>query len=66
MCYNPVTGKKNFNIVSKYSVVSNYFQQYGTFKGENKVITGTADARSGIANKSCCRKIFNYLDQNNT
>jgi hypothetical protein len=41
---NPLTGKKTLNFVS----IANFsfrFAEYGTFLKENKVITGTTDAR---------------------
>lgn len=42
---NPFTGQNNFNIVSNSQLFPSSFQQYGTFLKENKVITGTADAK---------------------
>jgi len=42
---NPFTGKKTLNFVSNSELFPSSFQQYGTFIKENKVITGTADAK---------------------
>ena len=42
---NPLTGKKTLNFVSNSELFPTSFQQYGTFLKENKVITGTADAK---------------------
>ncbi len=42
---NPFTGKKSLNFVSNNEIFPAAFQQYGEFLKENKVITGTADAR---------------------
>lgn len=42
---NPFTGKNNLNFVSNSELFPSSFQQYGTFLKENKVITGTADAK---------------------
>ena len=42
---NPLTGKKTLNFVSNSELFPSAFQQYGTFLKENKVISGTADAR---------------------
>lgn len=42
---NPFTGKKTLNFVSNSELFPSSFQQYGTFLKENKVITGTTDAR---------------------
>lgn len=42
---NPFTGKKSLNFVSNDELFPSSFQQYGTFIKENKVISGTADAR---------------------
>ena len=62
---NPMTGKKNFNIVPNASLFPTSFQQYGTFLTENKVITGTADARKveavGLRIKAAAEKYFKYL-----
>ena len=42
---NPFTGKSSLNFVSNNELFPSAFQQYGQFLKENKVITGTADAR---------------------
>lgn len=42
---NPFTGKKNLNFVSNSEIFPAAFQEYGQFLKENKVITGTADAK---------------------
>ncbi|WP_278035599.1 M48 family metallopeptidase [Flavobacterium nitratireducens] len=42
---NPLTGKKTLNFVSNSELFPSSFQQYGTFLKENKVISGTADAK---------------------
>ena len=42
---NPFTGKNTLNFVSNEQLFPSAFQQYDTFLKENKVITGTADAR---------------------
>jgi len=42
---NPFTGKQSLNFVSNSELFPSSFQQYGTFLKENKVISGTADAR---------------------
>jgi hypothetical protein len=44
MCNNPLTGKKTLNFVSNSELFPS-FAEYGTFLKENKVITGTTDAR---------------------
>ncbi len=42
---NPFTGKNNLNFVSNEQLFPSAFAQYDQFLKENKVITGTADAR---------------------
>ncbi|WP_418262991.1 M48 family metallopeptidase [Flavobacterium faecale] len=42
---NPLTGKKTLNFVSNSELFPTAFQQYGEFLKENKVITGTTDAK---------------------
>lgn len=42
---NPVTGKKTMALVPNSEIFASSFSQYGTFLKENKVITGTADAK---------------------
>lgn len=64
---NPVTGKKNLNFVSNAELFPSSFQQYSTFIAENKVITGTADARLvetvGGKIKKAAEKYLTYLGQ---
>ena len=43
---NPFTGKKVLNFVPNSQLFPMAFQQYGTFLKENKVITGTSDAKT--------------------
>lgn len=42
---NPFTGKSTLALVSNSQILPSAFQQYNQFLSENKVITGTADAR---------------------
>lgn len=64
---NPVTGKKNLNFVSNSELFPSSFQQYGTFLKENKVITGTADAKRveavGMRIRAAAEKYLTYLGQ---
>jgi predicted Zn-dependent protease len=64
---NPVTGKKNLNFVSNSELFPSSFQQYSTFIAENKVITGTADAKRveavGGRIKTAAEKYLTYLGQ---
>jgi predicted Zn-dependent protease len=64
---NPLTGKKTLNFVSNSELFPTSFAEYGTFLKENKVITGTADARRvesvGIKIKLAAEKYLNYLGQ---
>lgn len=64
---NPITGKKTLNFVSNSELFPSAFQQYGTFLKENKVITGTADARKvesiGLKIKAAAEKYLTYLGQ---
>ena len=64
---NPITGKKNLNFVSNSELFSASFQQYGTFLKENKVISGTADAKRvetvGLRIKAAAEKYLIYLGQ---
>ena len=64
---NPLTGKKSLNFVSNSELFPSSFQQYGTFLKENKVITGTADARRvetvGMRIKAAAEKYLTYLGQ---
>lgn len=64
---NPLTGKKSLNFVSNSELFPSSFEQYGTFLKENKVITGTADAKKvetvGIRIKAAAEKYLTYLGQ---
>jgi predicted Zn-dependent protease len=64
---NPLTGKKSLNFVSNSELFPSSFQQYGTFLKENKVITGTADAKRvetvGMRIKAAAEKYLTYLGQ---
>lgn len=64
---NPVTGKKNLNFVSNSELFPSSFQQYGEFLKENKVISGTADAKRvetvGIEIKVAAEKYLASLGQ---
>ncbi|MGG7035669.1 MAG: M48 family metallopeptidase [Flavobacterium sp.] len=42
---NPFTGKKDLNFVSNDALFPTSFQQYGAFLKENKVVSGTAEAK---------------------
>ena len=42
---NPFTGQKTLALVSNSEILPSAFQQYNQFLSENKVITGTADAK---------------------
>ena len=42
---NPFTGKSTLALVPNNEILPSAFQQYSTFLSENKVITGTADAK---------------------
>ena len=64
---NPLTGKKTLNFVSNSELFPSSFAEYGTFLKENKVITGTADARRvesvGTKIKLAAEKYLNSLGQ---
>ncbi|WP_348812610.1 M48 family metallopeptidase [Flavobacterium maritimum] len=64
---NPLTGKKELNFVSNSELFPSSFQQYGTFLKENKVISGTADAKRvetvGMKIKLAAEKYLSYLGQ---
>lgn len=64
---NPLTGKSTLNFVSNAELFPSSFQQYGTFLKENKVITGTTDAKLvekvGVRIKLAAEKYLNYLGQ---
>jgi hypothetical protein len=42
---NPLTGKSTLALVDNSSIFPSAFQQYDAFLKENKVISGTADAK---------------------
>ncbi|HEU4791336.1 MAG TPA: M48 family metallopeptidase [Flavobacterium sp.] len=62
---NPITGKKELNFVSNSELFPSSFQQYGTFLKENKVITGTPEAKQvevvGLKIKTAAEKYAIYL-----
>lgn len=64
---NPITGKQTLNFVSNSELFPTSFQQYNTFLTENKVITGTADAKRvenvGMKIKAAAEKYLTYLGQ---
>jgi predicted Zn-dependent protease len=64
---NPITGKRTLNFVSNSELFPSSFQQYGTFLKENKVISGTADAKRvetvGMKIKVAAEKYLTSLGQ---
>lgn len=60
---NPFTGKNNLNFVSNEQLFPSAFQQYNQFLTENKVVTGTADAKRvenvGMKIKTAAEKYLN-------
>ena len=60
---NPFTGKKTLNFVSNSELFPTSFQQYGTFLKDNKVISGTKDAKRvetvGMKIKAAAEKYLN-------
>lgn len=64
---NPLTGKKTLNFVSNSELFPSSFQQYGTFLKENKVVSGTADAKKveavGIKIKVAAERYLASLGQ---
>lgn len=64
---NPITGKQSLNFVSNSELFPSSFQQYSQFLSENKVITGTADAKRvenvGLRIKTAAEKYLTYLGQ---
>ena len=64
---NPITGKQSLNFVSNSELFPTSFQQYNAFIAENKVITGTAEARQvdvvGGKIKAAAEKYLTYLGQ---
>jgi hypothetical protein len=67
MCNKPLTGKKTLNFVSNSELFPSICGIWN-FLNENKVITGTADARRVEAvnkNKIAAEKYLNSLGQKN-
>ncbi len=66
---NPFTGKNTLNFVSNSELFPSAFQQYGQFLKENRVVTGTADARMvetvGSKIKGAAEKYLTALNQGN-
>lgn len=64
---NPLTGKKTLNFVSNDELFPSSFQEYGTFLKDNKVITGTANAKKvetvGMKIKAAAEKYLASLGQ---
>lgn len=64
---NPLTGKKSLNFVSNSQLFPSSFQEYGNFLKENKVITGTTDAKRietvGVKIKIAAEKYLASLGQ---
>jgi len=64
---NPITGKKELNFVSNSELFPSSFQQYGSFLKENKIITGTPDAKRvetvGSKIRAAAEKYAIYLRQ---
>ena len=65
---NPFTGKNNLNFVSNEQLFPSAFQQYNQFLSENKVVTGTSDAKRvetvGIKIKNASQKYLSSLGYN--
>lgn len=64
---NPFTGKNTLALVSNSEILPSAFQQYSQFLSENKVISGTADAKRveavGIKIKNAAEKWLNANGQ---
>jgi predicted Zn-dependent protease len=64
---NPLTGKKTLNFVSNAELFPSAFQQYGTFLKENKVVSGTPEAKKvelvGTKIKNAAQKYLAALGQ---
>lgn len=62
---NPLTGKSTLALVDNSSIFPSAFQQYDAFLKENKVISGTADAKRvetvGIKIKQAAEKWLNAI-----
>jgi predicted Zn-dependent protease len=60
---NPFTGKKTMALVDNSQIFPSAFQQYGTFLQENKVVSGTAEAKRveyvGMKIKAAAEKWLN-------
>ncbi len=60
---NPFTGKKTMALVDNSQIFPTAFQQYGTFLQENKVVSGTAEAKRvenvGMKIKAAAEKWLN-------
>lgn len=60
---NPFTGKSSLNFVSNDQLFPSAFQQYSEFLNENKVVTGTAQAKMveniGVKIKNAAEKYLN-------
>jgi predicted Zn-dependent protease len=66
---NPLTGKSTLALVDNSSIFPSAFQQYDAFLKENKVLTGTADAKRvetvGIKIKDAAQKWLTAVGQPN-
>ncbi|MFY7812051.1 MAG: M48 family metallopeptidase, partial [Flavobacterium sp.] len=66
---NPLTGKKGLALVDNNSIFPQAFQQYTQFLSENKVITGTPQAKMvesvGMKIKQAAEKWYAALGQSN-
>ncbi len=64
---NPFTGKKNLNFVSNDQIFPTAFTQYNQFLSENKVLTGTSQAKMvesvGMKIKTAAEKYLNSIGQ---
>lgn len=64
---NPLTGKSTLALVDNNSIFPSAFQQYDTFLKENKVISGTAEAKTvervGIKIKDAAQKWLTAVGQ---
>lgn len=66
---NPLTGKSTLALVDNSTIFPSAFQQYSQFLSENKVITGTADAKRvetvGIKIKDAAQKWLSAIGHGN-
>lgn len=64
---NPLTGKSSLALVDNSSIFPSAFQQYSSFLKENKVVSGTAEAKRvetvGIKIKQAAEKWLNAIGQ---